>query len=281
MMLDPQRFGLEPGGMAEVYYLQMTTVPPVRGCGSGAHGVHAPHEHAEDPADPCGVNVLEADLIRQEVARALTAGLNAGAAVPNGLARWARAFLHPKVDWRRELAAHVRAGMDTVAGGIDYSYRRPSRRSGSPVGRAVIFPALVQPVPRIGVIVDTSASMDGEALQVALTEIKGLLRATGVMTTRLTVLSCDTAVRNAQQVFSADQVRLIGGGGTDMRAAISEACKLRPRPEVLVVLTDGFTPWPNAKPACEVVVALVGDGPTPPPWSRCVRVPSSERATER
>ena len=65
----------------------------------------------------------------------------------------------------------MRSGIDTVSGAVDYSYRRPSRRLGSPIGRAVVFPALVQPVPRVAVVVDTSGSMSQEHLPDAVSVV--------------------------------------------------------------------------------------------------------------
>jgi hypothetical protein len=57
-----------------------------------------------------------------------------------------------------------------------------------------------------------------------------------------------------------------------MGAGIRAAGDLRPRPQVVVVLTDGETPWPAEPPAgMRVVVGLVGPRPpTPPPWARSV-----------
>jgi predicted metal-dependent peptidase len=271
--LGPVTAGLPPGQMAETYYLQLVKCPPTISCGSAAHGLDERHEeHALADTLP-GVTGIEADLIRQETATAVARSMNAGGHVPSGLARWAQAFLHPMIDWRRELAAHVRAGSDAAAGAVDYSYRRPSRRSGSPIGRSVILRALVEPVPRIAVIVDTSASMDESALQAALTEIKGILRARGMSGNRLTVASRDTAVRHVQEVFTADQVRLVGGGGTDLRAGLDHALLFRPRPDLVITLTDGYTPWPAAAPAVTVVAAVLGDGPAPPASARLVRIP--------
>ena len=270
--LDPEAHGFEAGELAETYYelLESHGDLPGLNCGSGAHGVQQEWDLGGN--DSLSVGELEGDMIRQQVAQDVRAAARSGGAIPAGLERWACAFLEPQVDWRRQFAAHVRSGMDTVSGAVDYSYRRPSRRLGSPIGRAVILPALVQPVPRIAVVVDTSGSMDQTRLSQALAEIRGLLRSSGIGTSRLTVLACDTAVQSTQQIFSADQVRLLGGGGTNMDVGIAETEKLRPKPEVVVVLTDGLTPWPARRPSVEVIVALLGDGPEPPAWARLVRV---------
>ncbi len=271
--LDPDNFHLPSGELAETYFILLESRDnlPAVDCGSGAHGV--PQTWELPGADRLSIDELEGSLIRQQVAQDIRRAAQSGQAVPTGLERWARAYLHPKVDWRREFAANVRSGIDTVLGAVDYSYRRPSRRTGTPLGRAVIFPALVQPVPRVAVVVDTSGSMSEPELAQALAEISGILRSNGIGRNRLTVLACDTAVRTTQEVFSASHIQLAGGGGTDMGAGIAEAERLRPRPEIIVVITDGYTPWPPRRPHIEVVVALIGDGPGPPPWARTTRIP--------
>ena len=92
----------------------------------------------------------------------------------------------------------------------------------------------------------------------------------------ITVLACDAQVQAVRRVSSARQVALEGGGGTDMGAGIDAAVALRPRPQLVVVLTDGYTPWPPAPPRrTKVVVGLVGDvgsAPPPPAWARTVRI---------
>jgi predicted metal-dependent peptidase len=158
-----------------------------------------------------------------------------------------------------------------VAGAVDYSYRRPSRRAA--IAGDVVLPALRRPVPEVAVVCDTSGSMTEDLLAMVLAEVEGLLRALG-LARQVRVLACDTAVAPAQRVSSARQVQLVGGGGTDMGAGIAAAVALRPRPAVTVVLTDGYTPWPAAAPkGTRVVVGLLGaDAPDAPPWARAVRV---------
>jgi predicted metal-dependent peptidase len=234
-------------------------------CGSGADGVPRPGD------GPGGLPGWQAELLRRQVAQDVIAHGKLPGSVPAGLLRWAEEVLNPKVDWRTLLAAELRRAVAEVSGAVDYSYRRPSRRSAA--AGQVVLPALRRPVPEVAVVCDTSGSMTADLLAAALAEVEGLLRALG-MTRQVRVLACDTAVAPAQRVSSARQVELVGGGGTDMGAGIAAAAALRPRPAVTVVLTDGYTPWPSAAPkGMRVVVGLLGSGaPEAPHWARAVRV---------
>ena len=62
----------------------------------------------------------------------------------------------------------------------------------------------------------------------------------------------------------------LGGGGTDLRVGL--AALTRERVDVVVVVTDGDTPWPETAPVSPVIVVLVGAGTAvPPAWARVVR----------
>ena len=234
-------------------------------CGSGADGMPRPGQ------EPGGLPAWQAELLRRQVAQDIVAHGKQAGTVPAGLLRWAEEILTPKVNWRALLAAELRRAVAEVSGAVDYSYRRPSRRSAA-VG-PVVLPALRRPVPEVAVVCDTSGSMTADLLAMVLAEVEGLLRALG-LARQVRVLACDTAVAPAQRVSSARQVQLVGGGGTNMGAGIEAAAALRPRPAVTVVLTDGYTPWPAAAPkGMRIVVGLLGaQAPPAPPWARSVRV---------
>jgi predicted metal-dependent peptidase len=279
--LLPRDLGAPDGLLAEQYYLEGSTTDssdlPMN-CGSGAHG----------QPDACGCQNgqchgalprWQAELLRRQIAQEVLKHSKQAGTMPAGLLRWAEELLTPKVDWRRLLATLLRRAVSEVAGAVDYSYRKPSRRSsvtGALGDSTVVLPALRRPVPEVAVVCDTSGSMTDELLAMALTEVDGLLKSLG-LSRQLRVLSCDTAVDTVQRVTSTRQVMLTGGGGTDMGAGIEAAAALRPRPAVCVVLTDGYTPWPSAPPkGMRVIVALLGDCDTEPPaWAAVVRVPSS------
>ena len=95
----------------------------------------------------------------------------------------------------------------------------------------------------------------------------------GVRGNRVTVLSCDAAVGVVRRVARAEELELVGGGGTDMRVGITTALEQRIKPHVIVVLTDGCTPWPEAPPPARVIAGLIGpDPPEPPAWIESVRI---------
>jgi predicted metal-dependent peptidase len=163
------------------------------------------------------------------------------------------------------LAAEIRSAVAAVAGKVDYSYRRPSRRAH--LTRDIILPTLHRPIPDVAIVCDTSGSMHEHLLARALAEVEGVLARAGLRQTQVRVLAVDTDVHAARRVSRAAQVQLAGGGGTDMGAGILAAAELRPRPSIVIVLTDGFTPWPERPPGTtRVVVGLLSEGSGPPPW---------------
>ncbi|RAY16719.1 hypothetical protein DPM19_00625 [Actinomadura craniellae] len=263
----PGDFGLSEGQLFEQY---IPGIPPsktvVLDCGSGAHGRPAPWERG----GPRGMGPVEADALRRSTAEAMRAHQRSRGHLPAGWKRWAEQILEPVVDWRRVLAGAVREAVAWTGGAVDYTYRRPSRRT--PALRGVVLPSLRRPLPRVAIVVDTSGSMGEDDLAAALAEITGVLREVGVGGNRVSVLACDADVHAVSRVTSAGQVTLAGGGGTDMRVGIEAA--LRERPQVVIVLTDGFTPWPEEPASYRLVAALIGANPPEPPrWVETAYIP--------
>ncbi|MFG1695991.1 VWA-like domain-containing protein [Nonomuraea sp. NPDC049309] len=250
--ITPHALGLPDGLLAERYaeLIDLIDVPPgLAPC-------------APPPfTGPEAMTSLERELL----ARAVAAEIAARGTAPGGWRRWAEAVLRPEVDWPALLAHHVRRGLAQASGRVDYSHRRPSRRAAATP--SIVLPALVRPLPRVAVLVDTSGSVTRTALERALAELDGILRAAG--NRWIDVTCCDTQAYPAQRVRSAAQVELTGGGGADLRAGFAAAA---PRADLLIVLTDGGTPWPARRPRARVVVCLFGDGHEAPPWASTVRV---------
>jgi len=244
-------------------------------CGSCATGKREEWEiEGPSPDDAPGISKIEADIIRQSVAEAIRdEGQKGRGTVPGHWDRWAGEFLAPaKVPWQRELSSRLKKSLSTLSGRVDYSYSRPSRRQAA-FGK-VVMPALRRPSQEVAVVVDTSGSMGSQDIQDALSEIRGILLSLG-QRNGVTVLAVDADIHSAKKVFDVRQVQAIGGGGTDMRIGLEAVAKLHPRPGVCVVLTDGWTPWPEKAPVFHTIVALIGGDTAKdsvPGWARRVIV---------
>lgn len=264
--VEPRTFGLPEGRLFEEYLPQLPA--DVGYCGSGAHGEPSPWDI---PGSDGGVSGVEADALRRTTAEAIRGHLRTRGTVPGGWQRWAEQILAPVVDWRRVLAGAVREAVAWASGAVDYTYRRPSRRSAAL--RGVVLPSLRRPLPHAAVVIDTSGSMTGDDLAAALAEVTGVLREVGVGGNRLAVLACDAEVQATARVTTAEQVTLAGGGGTDMRVGIRAALAAPQRPQVVIVLTDGYTPWPAEPPGCRLIAGLIGaEPPAPPRWVEPVHI---------
>jgi predicted metal-dependent peptidase len=292
----PKTIGQADGLLAEEYYESLPKLlvsiakigkgkpgskPGEGNCGSCVGGPKQEHEldgpavTGDGKSDVPGISELEGDLIRHQIAHDIQQSKDRGD-VPDHLVRWAKAILEPKIDWRKVLRAQVRHALAEIAGQVDYTWRKLSRRQGA--FPRVLIPAMFAPVPRVAVVVDTSGSMGEDTLASALGEVNGILKACGQKDS-MRVISCDAAVHTSRKVFRASQVELHGGGGTDMRAGIREA--LKERPHLIVVITDGFTPWPAEQPNAKLIVCLVGEGAanvdSVPVWARAVKVGQKEK----
>lgn len=257
-------------------------------CGSCSAGeLPSPNDK---PGDGDGTATTTAEIIRRQVAADIQAHAKATknrGSIPQSLILWADAILAPPViPWQRVLATLVRHACSQAAGLDDFSYGRPSRRaSAGQVGKhRVILPAMIRRQLNAAVVLDTSGSMStassrgGTLLENAYRETMGVVRAAGGSAV---VLGCDSAIHATRRLTSAADLKhvAIGGGGTDMGEGLNAVAKLRPAPDVTVVITDNETPWPKHNPTrSKIVVAVVGNyqGPTPA-WAKTVQCEEKTR----
>jgi predicted metal-dependent peptidase len=273
-----------PGGKLMEEYLHWFRLGPRTqdwawlDCGSGADGLDREWDLGPDGAH--GLNAQERDAVRFRVARGITGRRGD---VPGGWRRWAEEAFHPPQPWRELLGAAVRSAVSAPGAGEDYSHGRPSRRSSSVPG--AVLPSLRRRPPHVSVVIDTSGSVSDTELGSALLEVAAISRAVGGRRDLVSVVPCDAAARAVHSLCRAEGIALVGGGGTDLRAGFARALRARPRPDVVVALTDGQTPWPSTRPPCRTVVGLFPrtgysydeDDPDyvpdlPPAWARVVEI---------
>jgi predicted metal-dependent peptidase len=283
----PGKFGLKTGENAETYFRQLmkgqgeggqgaggqaspsppSPSPPSCDCGSGAHGERRPWELPDDDGSPGGVpgvDPVKAELVRRECAQRILDRSGDAGDVSLGWRRWATSVLTPKVDYMATIRHAVRKALrDSTLGRYDRTYRRPHRRQAA-YGE-FIMSSFYQPRPRPGFLIDTSSSMQDTQLARAVAELGGLTRQLGY-STEVVVACCDAAVHDVKKVFTAAQLQLYGGGGTDIGAGLRWFIERKAEPvDLLVIVTDCQTPWPPETPPFPVITIRVGDG-APPPW---------------
>ncbi|MGC5225202.1 DUF2201 family putative metallopeptidase [Micromonospora sp. DT81.3] len=273
-VVTPAALGLDEGGVEEAYYASLSPEPPQTevGCGSGAGDPQQAWEPSLDDPQTPGLDDGQVTITRRKVAHDVRDAVAQGrGTIPAGMARWASDELRaPTVPWRKVLAGMVRRAAALTAGRITYSYTRPGRRR---LPR-IITPAMRAPRVTAALVVDTSGSMTEGDLNTALAEVGGVIKAVGGT---VRVIACDAAAASARQVRNPRDVKLIGGGGTDMRIGIAAAEALKPTPDVVVVLTDGDTPWPEAPTRARLIAVLTREHGMSrvPAWARAIHVPAA------
>lgn len=112
-------------------------------------------------------------------------------------------------------------------------------------------------------IPDTSGSMMGDDMEKICTEIAACAAQT--QPENITALWTDTRVAGVQTFtpdeFSYAALKPCGGGGTDMRVALKAAEDYEP--QVVVLLTDCYTPWPDSEPPYPLIVIATTNAPCP------------------
>lgn len=128
------------------------------------------------------------------------------------------------------------------------TYRRINRRG---IGHGVCRPVKRSGKPQLAICLDTSGSMGSDDYDKAYAVIKKLLDNLGA-NEDVCVITGDVAAKTKRVVnkhvsdSELKNLELNGGGGTDVGVLIEDTlAQAKPTPDVIVAITDGYTPWPN------------------------------------
>lgn len=231
---------------------------PGSDCGSGASGGPS-RDYEEKDLNDGSLDPFDAEQIREETARDIMDAARAGT-VPAGLVRSADEILNPKVDWQSQLSRWMRRTTAQIIGQTDYSFSRRSRAS---LMTQFYLPGLRdREPPVIKIVLDTSGSMQPDDLARGLSEICAILEQTQRnANTPVELINCDAGVHTVAAIRNIDQIEIRGGGGTDMRIGMVAAAQARPAADIVLIITDGGTPWmpepPRENIRAKYVVLLV------------------------
>jgi predicted metal-dependent peptidase len=196
-----------------------------------------------------GISDAEAKQIAREVAKEIVAHAKKHrGAIPGWLQREASVVAESKVPWQQELRAAIKNRLDSAK----FNRRRPtykkiSRRTDW-FGSGIVLPGRSGYCPRVAVIIDTSGSMNQNELDSCFSEIAGILKSVSAGAP-VKLVCADTQIHTVKSLRSVGDLvstEMRGGGGTDMAAVMAKVAEVIEGCDVLVVLTDGYTPWPNS-----------------------------------
>ena len=225
---------------------------------------------APGSADGLGIpgrTAAQMEVLRRAVAEDIRRAAAKARGVGMGWRTWAASVLEPpKISWKHVFARLFRRAVEQRRGMVSQSLRRISKKTS---GTPYIRPGWVRPVVTAAVVVDTSGSMTDEEVAAGLREVLGVARATGAP---VDLIGCSTQAHRAGKVVRSMATMRLPDGGTDMRAGIETALRSRPRPGVVVVVTDGDTPWPERPIGEPMIVVLTTDAHRAgvPPWATVV-----------
>lgn len=274
--LMPEQFGFKNGLTADEYYALLevydkqqqagktgtgspgedTDQEPngskiMGGCCGGIAGNAASHELENTKNQEVGRSEADCRSIASETARAIKKHVEAQQGRGSAAGNWSELIEISEtvfaVPWRTKLANTLRSYIGNVrSGGVDYSMRRISKRS---YLRGVTLPGLIAYDPLLMFIVDSSASMGTKELADALRVASDVLQQTGIR--KAWFMEADVRQQRDPILIESralNSIEILGRGGTDFRPAIAYAEKFRPRPHIVMYLTDGDGAAPTQAP---------------------------------
>ena len=211
-------------------------------------------EHDWEAAD---LSDEERKSLEKDIEIAIRQGRQLAGKMGGNKPRFIDDILAGKVDWRKELAEFIK---EVMAGRDETSWSKMNRRMFH-IGN---FPGSVSTTcGRLAIAPDMSGSIWGPILSQFMGEIKKLcqeLKPAGV-----DILWWDTEICGVQS-FEPDQfdnldnlLKPVGGGGTDVNCVFNWLDSSRLNHEVVVVLTDGYTPWPDTPSPIPTLFACTTD----------------------
>jgi len=185
----------------------------------------------EKPLDP-NMTPEERDAIQKRIiitAATVNKTQNQGKGLSDEVERIIESIVSPKLPWNVLLQQYV-----NDISREDYSWRKPNRR----FMPDYYLPSLYsETISNITVAIDTSGSITNKELGVILSEISFIHQSLKPET--MTIIDCDTAIRNVHHVDSFTDVKSLdfgGGGGTDLQPVFDYCDKNIPN--ILIYFSD-------------------------------------------
>lgn len=200
-----------------------------------------------DEHDFSELTEAEREEVAREVEQAVRQGQILAGKQGGDIPKNIKELLAPKVNWKDQLRDFM---TDTCSGKDDTTWRKPNRRW---LQHDIYLPSTIS--ESMGCIViglDTSGSVDEVLASKFLSEVVALCET--VQPSLVHLIEVDAEIQR-HRVFSPmdfgklrEIKELKGGGGTDMRKVFDYVKDKTLNPEAVLILTDGYTPYPDSTP---------------------------------
>lgn len=251
----------------------------------GSCGGHAEDSEVEAQLDAeHGKSEAEVEAIRRQTLETIEQHIQAHGrgSVPGRYEELIKTRIKPpEVNWRQKLHRVTRRCNSIIqTGGRDYSIRRPSMMG---MFTGAVLSGLVDYPVETAVIEDTSLSMGAPQLESAHNESFHAVKRLGVE--KIWFIQADTQVQRCERISPRriPHLSFKGRGGTDFRRVLDYVQKLKPRPNLVIYLTDGDGVAPKRAPrGMEVIWCIVrtSHARRPALWGHVVVCDSNQALAE-
>ena len=223
-------------------------------------------DQTEQDEPPKPLSGIEKEHLQQQWQRYMAAAAQRAretGKLPASLARLCDAAIATQISWRAVLAQYL-----SMSGRDDYSWQRPSRRSGDVAANQfeVMWPSLRSHSGDVYVALDTSGSVSEADLSGFLAELNAIKAASKV---RVTLFACDMQLApDAPWVYEVWEPlklpdNIDGGGGTSFTPVFDWIEKSGHKPDSLVYFTDAVGAFPKHAPEYPVMWLVKGKASVP------------------
>ena len=213
--------------------------------------------------------MIEATQIAEQISNA-QGGKNRGT-IPLGAQRIIKELTEPQTDWRTVLDMFIQEEI------TDYSFNPPDRRFQDSPFLLPSYSEKDETVKDILFMIDSSGSMSDAMITQAYSEIYGAIQQfNGNLQGWLGFF--DASVVEPKEFTNEDEFRIIrpaGGGGTSFHCIFQYIKDHLDEinPASIIILTDGYAPWPDEKDALDIpVLWLINNKEATPPWGKISRI---------
>lgn len=184
-----------------------------------------------------GISEAEKTSWTQRISSAAESARQAGK-LPGNMEQFLSKLTEPKRNWKRILRLSVQSCLKK-----NFTWRKPNKRT---MSMNIVTPGKISKSPDVVVYIDTSGSISDTDMNEALSEMVGILQATGGVGT---LILGDAIVYYFGEVDKKMLAKLpVQRGGTDFNPVFEKIKEEKLKPKVFVGFTDLCGPFPIQAP---------------------------------